>query len=110
MVDDYTRQLEIRDETIKRMESSQMQSSHNSNYTQQLRQEIEDYKHDNNMLRDKITSLQRDVDHVSSGQGARQKQLKEEVDRLNQVLIEKDRFIEQQEADQKNQWAEIYGT
>ena len=38
------------------------------------------------------------------------KQLKEEVDRLNQVLIEKDRFIEQQEADQKNQYAEIYGT
>lgn len=110
MVDDYTRQLEIRDETIKRMESSQMQSSHNSNYTQQLRQEIEDYKHDNNMLRDKVTSLQRDVDHVSSGQGARQTQLKAEVDRLNQVLIEKDRFIEQQEADQKNQWAEIYGT
>ena len=62
------------------------------------------------MLRDKITSLQRDVDHVSSNQGARQKQLKEEVDRLNQVLMEKDRFIEQQEADQKNQWAEIYGT
>lgn len=34
MVDDYTRQLEIRDETIKRIESTQMQSSHNANYTQ----------------------------------------------------------------------------
>lgn len=45
MVDDYTRQLELRDETIYKLEGSQ---------SRVLQKEIGDLQHENRLLKDKV--------------------------------------------------------
>lgn len=55
MVDDYTRQLELRDETIQRLEGSQPN-------TRAFKQEIDELQHDNRVLREKVTNLSRELD------------------------------------------------
>ena len=55
MVDDYTRQLELRDETIQRLEGSQPNN-------RALKQEIDELSHDNRTLREKINVLNRELD------------------------------------------------
>ena len=35
--------------------------------------------------------------------------MQDEIERLNMIIIDKDRIIDKQIADQKNEWAEIYG-
>jgi len=86
MVDDYTRQLELRDETIQRLESSQPNS-------RALKQEIDELQRDNRVLREKVQSLNRELDSNASS-GARIGKLQDENDRLNRVIIDKERQIE----------------
>ncbi len=85
MVDDYTKQLELRDETIKRLEINSRGDFSKSQQMSSLRQEADLSKQDNHSLRSKVNQLTRD-------------------------LMEKDRLLERQSADQKNEWAEIYGS
>ena len=85
MVDDYTKQLELRDDTIKRLELNQRQDFSKSQQMSSLRQETDVMKQDNQSLRSKVNQLTRD-------------------------LMERDRLLERQAADQKNEWAEIYGS
>jgi len=105
MVDDYTRQLELRQDTIKRLESNVGAASEDP----QLRQEVEGYRQENRVLRDKVNQMTREVEMLSQANGNRHQQLKDEVDRLNRTLLDKDRQLERQMAEQKNEWAEIYG-
>jgi predicted RNase H-like nuclease (RuvC/YqgF family) len=102
MVDDYTRQLQIRDDTIRALEAK----GYNSLQMGSLRQEAEELRDENRALKDQVYQLNREVE---KGAAKNQASLREEVDRLNRALIEKDRCIERQVADQKNEWAEIYG-
>jgi hypothetical protein len=96
MVDDYTRQLELRDETIRNLEKEGIQSIDGQ------RQEVV-------MLREKIGELNREIDMLQAGQ-AQTQHLKDEIEKLNRSLLEKDRYIDRQLQQQKNEWADIYGT
>jgi len=60
------------------------------------------------MLRGKINGLQRELEMGQTSAGGNVA-LKNEIDSLNRQLMEKERFIERSHADQKNEWAEIYG-
>ena len=100
MVDDYTRQLELRDETIKSLEKDGLH-------------QMDGQQQEVIMLREKIADLNREIDVLSANQGAGQastKHLKDEIDKLNRSLLEKDRYIDRQLQQQKNEWADIYGT
>ena len=108
MVDDYTRQLELRQETIKRLESNIGAPSEDP-AAAQLREEVHNYRQENRVLRDKVNQMTREVEMLSQANGNRHQQLKDEVDRLNRTLADKDRQLERQMAEQKNEWAEIYG-
>ena len=44
------------------------------------------------------------------GNSANNIALKNEIDSPNRQLMEKERYIERSHADQKNEWAEIYGS
>ena len=105
MVDDYTKQLELRDDTIKRQESmiqsQPPQSSAHQYAIQQLRQELDDYKSENRMLQDKLNQMPRD-DRFKT------QQLQDEIERLNMIVMDKEREIERQAANQKTEWAGIY--
>ena len=61
------------------------------------------------MLKDQVYQLKREIDSKQTANSSQQK-LRDEVDRLHRALVEKDMQIERQIADQKNEWAEIYGT
>ena len=102
MVDDYTKQLEFRDDNIRQLEQSRPQEA-------ALRRELDDYMHENRVLKDKNASLNRDLDQNQSSINVKSQYLKDENARLTQSLHDKERFIERQIADQKNEWAEIYG-
>ena len=54
MVEDYTRQLELRDETIKRLESHSYAA-------------VDDYKHEALQLREKLIVLNREIDILNGG-------------------------------------------
>ena len=85
MVDDYTKQLELRDDTIKRLELNQRQDYSKSQQMSSLRQETDVLRQDNQTLRSQVNQLKRD-------------------------LMERDNQLGRQAADQKNEWAEIYGS
>jgi chromosome segregation ATPase len=85
MVDDYTKQLELRDDTIKRMELNQRQDFSKSQQMSQIRQETDLLKQENHTLRSKVNQLNRD-------------------------LVEKERQLERSSTEQKSEWAEIYGS
>ena len=74
-----------------------------------LRQELDEYKQDNIVLRGKINQLTSDLDMAHAG-GSNQNALKNEIDSLNRQLMDKERYIERQAAEQKNEWAGIYGS
>ena len=84
MVDDYTKQLELRDDTIKRLELNSRNEVSQQTQLASLRREIDDLQQENHSLRTKVSQMSRD-------------------------LMDKERFIEKNAADQKNEWAEIYG-
>lgn len=96
MVDDYTRQLELRDETIRGLEKEGIQNMDGQ------RQEV-------GMLQAKINQLNREID-VLQGDRSQVQHLRDEIDKLNRTLLEKDRYIDRQLQQQKNEWADIYGT
>ena len=82
MVDDYTRQLELRDETIRNLEKDGMHSMDGQ------RQEVA-------MLRDKINELNREIDILQADRSQTQ-HLRDEIEKLNRALLEKDRYIDRQ--------------
>ena len=109
MVDDYTRQLELRQETIKRLESDVGAPAEDP----RLRQEVEGYKQENRLLRDKVNQLTREVEMGQQANGNRQQQLAGEADRLSRQLLDKDRQLERLEkqmAEQKSEWAGLWAT
>jgi hypothetical protein len=55
MVDDYTRQLELRDETIHRLEDQQPNQS-------AFRKEVQDLENELRMVRDNNVKLNRELD------------------------------------------------
>jgi len=75
MVDDYTRQLELRDDNIKRLEQFDGRA---------MRQDIEDLNHENRTLKEKTGKLSRDLDMCTT-----------ECDRLKRDLMAKERQIDQ---------------
>jgi len=74
MVDDYTRQLELRDDNIKSLENFNQKA---------MIQEIDNLNHENRILKEKCGKINREVEHISS-----------ECDRLKRNLIDKDRQID----------------
>jgi hypothetical protein len=63
------------------------------------------------MLRDKVTLLDQEINLVNAQRipEAEHRAMRDELDRLNQILHEKDIQLERSMNDQKNEWAEIYG-
>ena len=63
------------------------------------------------MLRDKIAILDEEVNRLNVGRvmEADLRALQDENERLNRQLIDKERAFDRDMADQKNEWAEIYG-
>ena len=61
MVDDYTKQLELRDDTIKRLELNQRQDFSKSQQMSSLRQETDVLRQDNQTLRSQVNQLKRDL-------------------------------------------------
>ena len=105
MVDDYSRQLELREQNIR-----DLQAQSDPEIILLSQREIEALKQENFMLRDKIGGLNNEVDMLRS-QGAPDSSytaLQDEVQRLSTLLMEKDRQMENQMQDQKHEWAEIY--
>lgn len=75
MVDDYTKQLEFRDENIRQLENSRPQEA-------VLRRELDDYMHENRVLKEKNASLNRDLDQYNSQNNLKSQYLKDENARL----------------------------
>ena len=75
MVDDYTKQLEFRDDNIRQLEQSRPQEA-------ALRRELDDYMHENRVLKDKNASLNRDLDQNQSSINVKSQFLKDENARL----------------------------
>ena len=94
MVDDYSNQLQLRDDQIRRFETDGFAAA-------------DTYKNEALALRDKVASLNRQLDMASAGNSESQ-HLRDEVDRLNRMLHEKDRMLDSQMNNQKTEWAEIY--
>jgi hypothetical protein len=64
MVDDYTRQLDVRDDTIKRLESQEM--VHQNEMSMLVYKENEQLKQENRMLRDKVNLLDQELNLVNA--------------------------------------------
>jgi predicted RNase H-like nuclease (RuvC/YqgF family) len=105
MVDDYSRQLEVRDQHIRRLEAAC-----DSEVAMLAQKEVEVLKQENRMLRDKVAHMSDEIAHLGAGAAsdANYRALQDEVDRLSQLLMEKDRQLDREMADQKHEWAEIY--
>ena len=73
--------------------------------------ENEALKQENRMLRDKVAILDEEINRLSANRPyeADFRVLQDEVDRLNRALMDKDRQMERQAAEQKNEWADAYG-
>lgn len=109
MVEDYSRQLDARDQQIQRLESNEMIQQ--NEVSMLVYKENEALKQENHMLRDKVAILDEEVNRLNVGRvvEADLRALREENDRLNRQLIDKERSNERDIVDQKNEWAEIYG-
>lgn len=68
---------------------------------------VDTYKNEALALRDKVASLNRQLD-MQSANGSDAQRLRDECERLNRMLIEKDRMLDSQMNNQKTEWAEIY--
>ena len=74
--------------------------------------ENEALKQENRMLREKISMVEDELHRIASGNQQETGQiraLKDEVERLSHALMEKERMADREMADQKTEWAEIYG-
>ena len=109
MVEDYSRQLDARDQQIQRLESNEMIQQ--NEVSMLVYKENEALKQENHMLRDKVAILDEEVNRLNVGRvvEADMRALREENDRLNRQLIDKERANERDMAEAKNEWAEIYG-
>lgn len=94
MVDDYTRQLELRDVQIDRFKTDGMTAA-------------DTYKNEALALREKVASLHHQLD-MANASGSDNQRLRDECERLNRMLIDKDRMLDSQMNNQKTEWAEIY--
>ena len=105
MVEDYSRQLEVRDQHIRRLEAAC-----DGEVAMLAQKEVEVLKQENRMLRDKVAHMSDEIAHLGAGAAsdANYRALQDEVDRLSQLLMEKDRQLDREMADQKHEWAEIY--
>ena len=109
MVEDYSRQLDARDQQIQRLESNEMIQQ--NEVSMLVYKENEALKQENHMLRDKLAILDEEVNRLNVGRvmEADLRALREENDRLNRQLIDKERSNDRDIVEQKNEWAEIYG-
>lgn len=82
MVEDYTRQLELRDDTIKRLEADNFHA-------------IDSYKAEAATLRDRVSQLTRELDMSSGNAGRETAGMRGEIEHLKTQLRDKDRFIDQ---------------
>ena len=73
--------------------------------------ENEQLKIENRMLRDKVTLLDQEINLINAQRvpEGEHRAMRDEIDRLNQMLHDKDALTDKQMNDQKNEWAEIYG-
>lgn len=81
MVDDYSRQVELRDNTIRQLQSSE--ASRQQEISMLVYKENENLKNENRMLRDKVQILEEEIHHMA---GNDPRPLHEELDRLNHIL------------------------
>ena len=109
MVEDYSRQLDARDQQIQRLESNEMIQQ--NEVSMLVYKENEALKQENHMLRDKLAILDEEVNRLNVGRvmEADLRALREENDGLNRQLIDKERSNDRDIVEQKNEWAEIYG-
>ena len=84
MVDDYTKQLELRDETIHRLETVPPKGA--MKLENNLRQEIEELTFENRRLKEQARDLNREQKGTAL--------LKDEIDRLKRTITDKDRYID----------------
>lgn len=104
MVDDYSRQVELRDNTIRHLQNSE--AARQQEISMLVYKENETLKHESKMLRDKVQILEEEIHHMAQNDP---RPLHAEIDRLNRILSEKEVQYNREMADQKNEWAEIYG-
>ena len=109
MVEDYSRQLDLRDNTIRELQNRDAQQQ--TEVSMLVYKENETLKQENRMLRDKVVILEDEINRFGNQQSFAQntQALEEEIGRLNRILQEKEQVFDRDMADQKNEWAEIYG-
>ena len=89
MVDDYSRQLEVRDTAIKRLESQDIAQQNEMSLL--IYKENETLKQENVMLKDKIMILDQELINFSQRPSEHEvRSLHEELSRLNSLLRDKD--------------------
>lgn len=97
MVDDYSRQLEVRDVAIKRLESQDFAQQQEMSVL--IFKENETLKQENLMLKDKIAILDQELIAFSQRPSEQEfRSVHDELNRLNGILREKDFQIENQMA------------
>mmetsp|Transcript_17817 Transcript_17817/g.30206 ORF Transcript_17817/g.30206 Transcript_17817/m.30206 type:complete len:344 (+) Transcript_17817:115-1146(+) len=108
MIEDYTGQLDIRDQTIRQLEQQDIVAQ--NEVSMLIYKENEALKQENRMLRDKVGHQDEELARANVARGfeAESRVLKEDVERLNRALLERERLAERQLLDQKNEWTEIY--
>lgn len=109
MVDDYSKQLELRDQTIRQLHQ-QNDVVHQNEVSILVYKENEALKQENHMLRDKVLILEDEINRSNQQRPSNQdyRAIQDEVDRLTRVLVDNDRQTEMQLNNQKNEWADIY--
>ena len=126
MVENYSRKIMAQEETIRtlnhRLEHQANMAGADPELVQLLRRENESLKSENQLMRDRVAELSRELDAGGRG-GATSEALESECRRLRNELQQRERdFLKQAEqmrsliaekdqvgVKQKNEWAEIYG-
>ena len=85
MVDDYSRQIELRDNTIRQLQNSE--GARQQEISMLVYKENETLKHENRMLHDKVHILEQELQQMAAHDP---RGLHDEINRLTQMLQEKD--------------------
>ena len=127
MVQNYSRKIMAQEDTIRslnqRIEHAGNMAGADPDYEGLLRRENEGLKSENQLMRDRVAELSREVDSGAQNVGGGSEALEAECRRLRSELQEKEReFLRQGDqmrqlvaekdqlvGKQKNEWAEIYG-
>ena len=109
MVDSYTQQLQIRDEHIRRLESTD--AVHAGEMGMLMARENEALKNENRMLRDKVSILEAEVNHMNASRPQEHEfsAVRAELENEKRVRFEQQSFDQSELMKQKNEWAEVYG-